>query len=192
MFRRDKDEDNANDKQGDNKSGIDAPPIKPFASKGKHTPTKVPRLTEGRLKVPMPVRHTNVSSVPKRHDHLDHPHQGEADSKRLVVGRDIHLSGEIAACEHLVVEGRVEATLAGARLLEIASSGVFKGSAQVDDAIISGLIDGDLTVNKKLTVLSGGKISGSVRYGSIIIEAGGQISGDMQSLDVTHKESSTV
>jgi cytoskeletal protein CcmA (bactofilin family) len=192
MFRRDKDEDNANDKQGDNKSGIDAPPIKPFASTGTHTPKKVPGLVEGSLQMPMPIRHTNVSSVPSRHNHLDHPHQGEGNSKRLIVGRSIHLSGEIAACEHLIVEGRVEVTLAGARLLEVAASGVFKGSAQVDDAIISGLIDGDLTVNKKLTVLSGGKISGSVRYGSIIIEAGGQISGDMQSIDVTHKESSTV
>lgn len=190
MFRRDK--DNANNKQGDNKSSIDAPPIKPFASKGTHAPTKVPSLAEGSLKVPMPVRHTNVSSVPNRHNHLDHSHKGEADSKRLVVGGSIHLSGEIAACDHLVVEGRVEVTLAGARLLEIAASGVFKGSAQVDDAIISGLMDGDLTVNKKLTVLSGGKIRGSVRYGSIIIEAGGEVSGDMQALDVTHKESSKV
>ena len=79
-----------------------------------------------------------------------------------------------------------------ARLLEVASSGIFKGSAQVDDAIISGQIDGDLTVNKKLTVLSSGKISGSVRYGSIIIEAGGEVSGDMQALEMSEKVSSPV
>ena len=190
MFRRDK--DNASNKQGDNKSSIDAPPIKPFTSKGTHTPTKVPNLAGGNLSIQTPVRHINVSSIPNRHNHLDHPYQRAADSKRLVVGRSIRLSGEIVACEHLVVEGHVEVTLNNARLLEVAASGIFKGSAQVDDAIISGQIDGDLTVNKKLTVLSSGKISGSVRYGSIIIEAGGEVSGDMQVLDMSNKVSSPV
>ena len=190
MFRRDK--DNTSDKQGDNNSNIDAPPLKPFTSKGPHTPTKVPNLAGGGPNMPTPVRHINVSSVPNRHNHREGPHQSEADSRRLVVGRSIRLSGEIAACEHLVVEGHAEVTLAGARLLEVASSGVFKGSAHVDEAIISGNIDGDLTVNKKLTVLSGGKISGSVRYGSIIIEAGGEVTGDMQALDVADKDTGPV
>jgi len=190
MFRRDK--DNASDKQSDNKSGIDAPPIKPFASKGTHTPTKAPNLTGGNASMPIPVRHINVSSTPSRHNHLDLTHQSEGDSKRLVVGRSIRLSGEIEACEHLVVEGHAEVTLNNARLLEVASSGIFKGSAQVDDAIISGQVDGDLTVNKKLTILSSGKISGSVRYGSIIIEAGGEISGDMKALETSNKVSSPV
>ena len=190
MFRRDK--DNANKKQADNNSSIDAPPIKPFTSKGTHTPTKVPNLAGGNLSLPTPVRHINVSSIPNRHNHLDHPHQSEADSKRLVVGKSIQLSGEISACEHLVVEGYVEVTLNNACLLEVASSGIFKGSAQVDEAIISGQIDGDLTVNKKLTVLSTGKISGSVRYGSIIIEAGGEVSGDMKAIDVANKDSKPV
>ena len=190
MFRRDK--DNANNKQDDNNSSIDAPPIKPFTSKGTHTPTKVPKMAGVNLSLPTPVRHINISSIPNRHNHLDHPHQSEAESKRLVVGKNIRLSGEISACEHLVVEGYVEVTLNNACLLEVASSGVFKGSAQVDEAIISGQIDGDLTVNKKLTVLSSGKISGSVRYGSIIIEAGGEVSGDMKALDVAKKDSSPV
>ena len=188
MFQRDKGKEN--NKQGDNKSSIDAPPIKPFASKGTHTPTKVPNLANSSTQMPTPVRHINVSSVPNRHNHLDHNHQGEADSKRLVVGRSIQISGEIGACEHLVVEGLVEVTLTGARLLEVASCGVFKGTAHVDDAIISGHMDGDLTVNKQLTLLSGGKVSGSVRYGSIIIEAGGEVSGDMHALAVANKNSS--
>ena len=190
MFQRDK--NNKNKKAGENNSGIDAPPLKPFASKGTHTPTKVPILSGGGSNTPMPMRHINVSSIPNRHNHLDHPHQSESDSKRLVVGRNIELSGKITACEHLVVEGRVEVTLAGARLLEVAASGFFKGSAKVDDAIISGHIDGDLTVSNKLTILSGGKISGSVNYGSIIIEAGGEVSGDMRALEVDNKNSSPV
>ena len=190
MFHRDK--NSTKNKQEDVNLGLDSPPIKPFTSKGNHTPTKAPNLPGGNLSMPTPVRHINVSSIPNRHNHLDHPHQSEADSKRLVVGKNIQLSGEIEECEHLVVEGKVEVTLNNARLLEVASKGIFKGSAQIDDAIISGQVDGDLTVNQKLTVLSSGRISGSVRYGSIIIEAGGEVSGDIKALDLPKKDNSPV
>ena len=185
MFRRDK--DNTDSKKGNNTSSIEAPPIKPFTAKGTHTPTKVPSLAAGSLNVPSPVRHMNISSIPGRHNHLDHPHQGDSDSKRLAA-----CQGHVAGHVEQVLEGKVEVTVNKARLLEVASSGIFKGSAHVDDAIISGQVDGDLTVNKKLTILSSGRISGSVRYGSIIIEAGGEVSGDMQALDMDDKDSSPV
>ena len=192
MFQRDK--NNANKQKGDNNGGIDAPPLKPFTSKETHAPTKPPTKASNLAGDPSnaspPKRHADIPPAPNRPSHLDHYRQGEADSKRLVIGRNIRLSGEITACERLVVEGHVEVALTGARLLEVTSSGVFKGSAQVDEAIISGHIDGDLTVNNKLTVRAGGKICGSVRYGSIIIEAGGEVSGDMQALDTAPKASS--
>ncbi|MBT4932002.1 MAG: polymer-forming cytoskeletal protein [Rhodospirillaceae bacterium] len=177
MFRRNKDSD-------DNDSSDDAPPLKPFASKGTHTPskppTKAPNLNAGGASAASQKRPVDIPSVPNR---LDRHRAGDSDSKRLVVGRDIRLSGEIAACERLVVEGHVEVSLAGARLIEVAPSGVFKGSAEVEDADISGHVDGELVVSNKLTVRSGGRISGSVHYGSIIIEAGGEVSGDMHALD---------
>jgi len=182
MFRRDKDNDTTG--KGGNDGDIDAPPLKPFASKGTHTPakppTKVPNLNFSQAPNAAPKRPVDIPPVPPR---LDRQRPGEGDGKSLVVGRDIRLSGEITACERLVVEGHVEVSLAGARLIEVAPSGVFKGSAQVEYADISGQVDGDLTVSNKLTVRAGGKISGSVRYGSIIIEAGGEVCGDMQALD---------
>lgn len=177
MFRRNKD-------NGDDDGGIDAPPLKPFASKGTHTPskppTKAPNLNSSGASAANQKRPVDIPSVPNR---LDRHRSGESDSKRLVVGRDIRLSGEITSCERLVVEGHVEASLAGARLIEVAPSGVFKGSAEVENADISGHVDGELVVSNKLTVRSGGRISGSVHYGSIIIEAGGEVSGDMHALD---------
>jgi cytoskeletal protein CcmA (bactofilin family) len=184
MFRRNKD-------NGEDASGIDAPPLKPFASKGTHTPskppTKAPNLGSNAASPASQKRPVDIPSVPSR---LDRHRPGEGDGKSLVVGRDIRLSGEITACERLIVEGHVEVSLAGARLIEVAPSGVFKGRAEVMDADISGHVDGELIVSNKLTVRSGGKISGSVHYGSIIIEAGGEVSGDMHALEVPAKAAS--
>jgi cytoskeletal protein CcmA (bactofilin family) len=104
-----------------------------------------------------------------------------SDSRRLTVGREIVLSGDITACEVLVVEGRVDAKLKNCQAIEITPSGVFKGEAEIEEADISGSFDGALTVRGRLTVRNGGRIQGSVRYGQLEVEAGGEINGDVRS-----------
>ncbi|MBM3491532.1 MAG: polymer-forming cytoskeletal protein [Alphaproteobacteria bacterium] len=104
------------------------------------------------------------------------------DSKRLIVGRGIALSGEIAACDRLVVEGRVEATLSKSRVVEIHEVGSFKGTADVDEAVISGRFDGTLSVRGRLSVRATGCVVGEIRYGQLEVEAGGQINGALQAL----------
>ncbi|HZW12365.1 MAG TPA: polymer-forming cytoskeletal protein [Noviherbaspirillum sp.] len=99
---------------------------------------------------------------------------------KLIVGPNIKLKGvEITDCDTLVVEGRVEATI-DSRVIQIAERGAFKGSAEIDIAEIRGEFDGDLTVRQKLVIYATGKVSGKVRYGKVVIEEGGQLSGDIQ------------
>jgi cytoskeletal protein CcmA (bactofilin family) len=99
---------------------------------------------------------------------------------KLIVGPNIKLKGvEITDCDTLVVEGRVEATM-DSRVIQIAEIGAFKGSAEIDIAEIRGEFDGELTVREKLVIYSTGKVSGKIRYGKLVIEEGGQLSGDVQ------------
>ncbi|HJV85544.1 MAG TPA: polymer-forming cytoskeletal protein [Noviherbaspirillum sp.] len=99
---------------------------------------------------------------------------------KLIVGPNIKLKGvEITDCDTLVVEGRVEATI-DSRVIQIADRGAFKGSAEIDIAEIRGEFDGELTVRQKLVIYATGKVSGKVRYGKVVIEEGGQLSGDIQ------------
>ncbi len=101
----------------------------------------------------------------------------QSDSKRLTVGREISLSGEIDSCEMLVVEGAVKATLDGCKTLEIARSGKFNGTAHVAVADIAGTFDGTLMVTDRLILRATGRIVGTIRYGEIEIERGGRIEG---------------
>jgi len=99
---------------------------------------------------------------------------------KLIVGPNIKLKGvEINDCDTLVVEGLVEATM-DSRVIQIAEKGAFKGSAGIDVAEIRGDFDGELTVRQKLVVYATGKVTGKIRYGKLVIEEGGQISGDVQ------------
>jgi cytoskeletal protein CcmA (bactofilin family) len=102
--------------------------------------------------------------------------------KRLIVGQGIRLSGEISSCDRLVVEGEVEVTLNDTLALEIASSGRFTGGCEVEEADISGVYEGDLTVRKHLCVRGTGKLTGTIRYAQLELERGGQIAGNISVL----------
>jgi len=106
----------------------------------------------------------------------------EPEHKKLIVGRDISLNGEIRTCDTLVVEGRVEAVLQDCKNIEILAPGEFKGAAEVDVADISGQFNGDLTARQRLIVRAGGKVLGKIRYGQLEIERGGVLSGEVELL----------
>jgi cytoskeletal protein CcmA (bactofilin family) len=108
------------------------------------------------------------------------PRRNEGELRKLTVGREITLSGEITSCDMLVIEGSVEANLTNCRDIDIAESGLFKGSAAIEEAEIRGRFEGNLTVRKRLLIRATGRVSGTIRYGQIEIECGGQISGDIQ------------
>jgi cytoskeletal protein CcmA (bactofilin family) len=62
---------------------------------------------------------------------------------------------------------------------------LFRGSAEIDTADVSGRFEGDLTVRSRLVIRSTGRIVGTVRYGQIEIERGGIISGEIEHLAST-------
>lgn len=101
---------------------------------------------------------------------------------RLVVGPNVKLKGaEIDDCDILVVEGRVEATM-DSRVLRVAEKGAFAGKVGIDIAEIRGHFDGELTARSQLIIYATGRVSGTIRYGTILVEEGGELSGDIRAL----------
>lgn len=106
----------------------------------------------------------------------------DGQGSKLIVGPDIKLKGvEITDCDTLVVEGRVEASM-DSRVIKIAEHGVFSGTVGIDVAEIRGRFEGELTARKHLVIHSSGRVSGTIRYGKITIEEGGELSGDIATL----------
>jgi len=107
----------------------------------------------------------------------------ERKEAKLIVGPDIKMKGvEIADCDTLVVEGRIEATL-DSRVLQIAQNGIFCGTVAVDTAEIHGRLEGELTVRKHLTIHATGKVSGKIRYAKIKVEEGAELSGEISMME---------
>ena len=98
-----------------------------------------------------------------------------------MVGKDITLSGELA-CDHLIVEGIVEASVKECQRLEIAETGLFRGTVEIKEADIGGRFEGEITVQGRLSVRSTGRIDGKVLYGELAVEAGGTLDGEIRTV----------
>jgi cytoskeletal protein CcmA (bactofilin family) len=106
----------------------------------------------------------------------------EPGGSRLIVGPNIKLKGvEIDDCDTLVVEGRVEATM-NSRAIQIAEQGAFSGKVDIDVAEIRGTFSGEMTARKRLVIHGSGRVSGKIRYGKILVQEGGEITGEISAL----------
>ena len=115
------------------------------------------------------------------------PDTTASTGSKLTVGPNIKLKGvEITDCDTLVVEGTVEATM-DSRVIQITADGAFRGSAEIDIAEIHGEFEGNLTVRDKLVIFGSGRVHGKIRYGKVIIEEGGQLTGEIECTSSTRK-----
>ena len=103
----------------------------------------------------------------------------EPGGSKLIVGPNIKLRGvEIDDCDTLVVEGRVEATMVS-RAIQIAENGSFNGKVDVDIAEVRGTFQGEMTARRKLVIHASGRVSGKIRYGKMLVQEGGEMTGDI-------------
>lgn len=174
----------------------EAAPHAPLSDKGPEMSTRMPPATP--FKPEIPRRVVEIPAAPSRRPGAETDATVAApataagpagsarasatatDMRKLIVGRDISLSGEITSCDVLVVEGTVEAKLRDGRNIEIAESGLFRGSVEIDEADIAGRFEGDIAVRGRLRVRASGRIHGSIRYGELEVEAGGQLVGEIR------------
>lgn len=130
-------------------------------------------------------REVAKSEEPKAQEPAKPAQSGDKLVSKLTVGADIKLKGvEITDCDTLVVEGRVEASM-NSRVIQIAESGVFVGKVGIDVAEIRGRFEGDLLAHRRLVIHASARVSGKIRYGTISIEEGGQLSGDVAAVAST-------
>jgi len=64
-------------------------------------------------------------------------------------------------------------------MLEAADQQAFSGKAEIDVAEVHGTFEGELTARKRLVVYATGRVNGTIRYGALMVEEGGVITGNM-------------
>jgi cytoskeletal protein CcmA (bactofilin family) len=167
-------------------------PARPAQPLGSSAGTTTPPLASGTQARP-PAAPPQVTATPAPAAEPAHSLSTAADTpgSKLSIGPNINLKGvEISNCDVLVIEGNVDATITS-KVMEIAKPGRFSGTANIDIAEIHGDFSGELTARAKLVVHGTGRVTGTIRYGKLVVAEGGTLTGELKQLDAPVDSTST-
>ncbi len=96
----------------------------------------------------------------------------------VFIGEGVSFKGSITASDEAVIEGQFDGDLTVGNLL-IGQTGRVTGSIKADRVDVKGELPKDIRSSQLLIVSSTGKVNGTLEYGEIEIERGGQVRGNM-------------
>jgi cytoskeletal protein CcmA (bactofilin family) len=109
------------------------------------------------------------------------------------IGESILISGNLEGDEDLTVRGRVEGNVRLSKTLIVEASGVVKADVTVKNAIISGVVVGNVTASDSVQLTSEGRMVGDLAAPRVIIVDGASFRGrvDMGDVDAERPAGST-
>lgn len=99
---------------------------------------------------------------------------------QFYVGENSSMEGaEMTISGTARIDGRLTGKIYADHLI-VGKSGYLSGEISGESAEISGTLEQSITLKKKLKVMSTGRVNGRVAYGSIDIDEGATITGELQ------------
>ena len=96
----------------------------------------------------------------------------------IFIGEGVVFKGSIKAPNQAIISGKFDGEL-DARDVMIGVSGVVTGKTSAQFVDVKGELNESVTSRELLIVRGTGRVYGTVSYGEIEIERGGQVKGDM-------------
>jgi cytoskeletal protein CcmA (bactofilin family) len=94
-----------------------------------------------------------------------------------VLGPQITVRGALSGEEDLVVEGRLEGSVALAGHLVVAHGGVVEADLDVTSVEVHGEVRGDIVASRSITIERGAQVAGNCRAPRVIIHDGARFDG---------------
>jgi cytoskeletal protein CcmA (bactofilin family) len=105
-------------------------------------------------------------------------------SQSTIVGPSILINGNLQGDEDLTVLGRVEGTLSLTKTLNVAESGIVKADISVRNAVVSGVVVGNITASDSVEITEAGRMVGDIRAPRVIIVDGARFRGNVDMGDL--------
>ena len=103
--------------------------------------------------------------------------RSQGASEGTVIARGVKLEGDFSSQGDVVIEGEVVGTLSAAGLLRVGAEAVIKANIKAGEAVIAGSIEGDLTIERRLDLMTTARIKGDIATETISVEAGALLEG---------------
>jgi cytoskeletal protein CcmA (bactofilin family) len=113
------------------------------------------------------------------------PKELMAASQNTVIGPSILISGKLQGDEDLTVRGRVEGELSLSKTLIVETSGIVKANVSVKNAIISGVVVGNITASESVELTREGRMVGDIHSPRVILVDGASFRGQIDMGEAT-------
>lgn len=100
---------------------------------------------------------------------------------QAVIGSDLFVEGEVRNGRKVLVLGLIDGTIS-AEHVTVRRGGRVHGTLIADSVEIEGEVQGNILVRKLLRIGSSGSVHGNVRYGSIAIAEGADLSAELRNV----------
>lgn len=107
-----------------------------------------------------------------------------------LVAEDVEITGDIVFTGGTRIDGLVKGDVTGrkaegksASLLVLSDKGRIEGSIRCCDAVINGIVTGNLDVEDRLELQSDARVCGTVRYRQLQMDVGASLSGHLVKVD---------
>jgi len=95
-----------------------------------------------------------------------------------VIGPEAYFHGVITVRGSLRIEGEVEGNVHEANEVTVGTDGRIQGDVCAEVVTVSGTVEGSIVAHKQLEIKEGGKVTGNIRTGTLLIEEGAVFEGN--------------
>jgi cytoskeletal protein CcmA (bactofilin family) len=103
---------------------------------------------------------------------------------RTIIGGSVVVKGSLTGDEDLHVLGRVEGSIELQRTLVVADSGIVKAEVHVKNAIVSGVVVGNIHASDSVEITKGGRMVGDIAAPRVILVDGAAFRGSIDMGDI--------
>ena len=100
----------------------------------------------------------------------------------LIIGEGATIKGEIIEENEITVNGSVDGDIQCKNLI-VGKTGSIKGKIKADTLYVEGSIEGEINIKELLKLMSTSYVSGKMSYGSLQINEGGKLLGELEFKD---------
>ena len=104
------------------------------------------------------------------------------EKSSLIIGEGATIKGEIKEENEITIQGNVDGDSERKDLI-VGKTGSIKGKIKADTLTVEGSVEGEINIKDLLKLMSSSYVSGKIYYGSLQINEGGKLIGELEFKD---------
>ena len=108
-------------------------------------------------------------------------------SSSLLIGEGVTITGTIKAENEVTIQGTIDGDV-DCHTVIVSQTGNVKGKLKAETMKVEGKVEGEININDQLHIRSKGSVNGKIFYGSIEIDSGGKLLGEINYRDKNNKQ----